>query len=188
MRSVTVSLSAATVLVVALVGISGRAGDNSSEEVERGRYLVELADCAACHTPWKMGPHGPEMDTARIYSGHPQGSELPPPPDLPPGPWNAVTGGMTAWAGPWGVSYGANLTSDRETGLGAWSEEQFVAAMRTGKHLGMGRDILPPMPRYATATTGDLKAMFAYFMTVPPVRNQVPEPLPPAPPKPMPPG
>jgi len=70
-----------------------------------------------------------------MYSGHPSNAELPPPPALPPGPWNAITGGMTAWAGPWGISYAANLTSDKEMGLGAWDEEMFVAALRTGKHL-----------------------------------------------------
>ena len=115
-----------------------------------------------------------------MFSGHPSSAELPPPPALPPGPWNAITGGMTAWAGPWGISYGANLTSDKETGLGAWTEEMFVAALKTGKHLGMGRDFLPPMPVYPTASVEDLKAMFAYFMTVPPVSNEVPEAVPPA--------
>ena len=127
-----------------------------------------------------LGPHGPQHDAARMYSGHPSGAGLPPPPVLPPGPWNAITGGMTAWAGPWGISYGTNLTSDKETGLGAWTEEMFVTALRTGKHLGMGRDFLPPMPVYPKASDEDLEAMFAYFMTVPPIANQVPEPVPPA--------
>lgn len=162
-----------TGLCVAAIG--ARVDDAAA--VERGKYLVTFAGCAECHSPWKMGPRGPEIDDARLFSGHPQDSQLPPPPDLPPGPWNAITGGMTAWAGPWGISYGTNLTSDTETGLGAWSEEQFVAALRTSQHLGMGREFLPPMPHYGSATDDDLRAMFAYFMTVPPIKNEVPEPV-----------
>jgi len=160
------------------VGLAVAAAAEDKGAVERGRYLVELIGCGHCHTPMKMGPQGPQHDVSRLYSGHPSNAELPPPPALPPGPWNAITGGMTAWAGPWGISYGTNLTSDKETGLGAWTEEMFVAALRTGKHLGMGRDFLPPMPVYPTASDEDLKAMFAYFMIVPPISNQVPEPVP----------
>jgi len=173
-----VSLCAVFSMVVVATGAAA-AGDDPAV-VERGKYLVELIGCGHCHTPMKMGPQGPQHDEARMFSGHPSGAELPPPPALPPGPWNAITGGMTAWAGPWGISYGANLTSDKETGLGAWTEEMFVAALKTGKHLGMGRDFLPPMPVYPTASVEDLKAMFAYFMTVPPVSNEVPEAVPPA--------
>jgi hypothetical protein len=161
------------------VGAAGTAAGDDRTVVERGKYLVETIGCAHCHTPMKMGPQGPQHDEARMYSGHPSGAQLPPPPSLPPGPWNVITGGMTAWAGPWGISFAANLTSDKETGLGAWDEEMFVAALRTGKHLGMGRDILPPMPHYPMVTAEDLKAMFAYFMTVPPIVNEVPEPVPP---------
>jgi hypothetical protein len=179
MRSVVVSLCAALALAVLMLTVSA-AGDGEKEAVDRGRYLVEFAGCSECHTPLKIGPNGPEPDNERLFSGHPQNTELPPPPDLPPGPWNAMTGGMTAWAGPWGISYGTNLTSDQETGLGAWSKDQFVAALRTGQHLGMGRDILPPMPHYGSLTDEDLEAMFAYFMTVPPIRNEVPDPVPPA--------
>ena len=169
-------------VVCALVTVGAAVGAAAEDRaaVERGRYLVELIGCSHCHTPMKMGPQGPQHDEARMYSGHPSGAELPPPPALPPGPWNAITGGMTAWAGPWGISYGTNLTSDKETGLGAWTEEMFVTALKTGKHLGMGRDFLPPMPVYPTASVEDLKAMFAYFMTVPPIANEVPEAVPPA--------
>jgi len=178
MNSTVLSLWVAFALVV--VGAVAAAAGEEVSAVERGKYLAEFAGCGDCHTPMKMGPHGPEHDAARMYSGNPSDAELPPPPSLPPGPWNAITGGMTAWAGPWGISYAANLTSDKETGLGAWDEEMFVAALRTGKHLGMGRDILPPMPHYPMVTVEDLKAMFAYFMTVPPIANDVPEPVPPA--------
>ena len=115
--------------------------------VDRGKYLVNAMGCNDCHTPWKLGEKGPEPDMSRMLSGHQEGMKLPPSPALPPGPWGitaALT--MTAWSGPWGVSYTANLTPDQETGMGAWSEQNFVQAIRNGKHLGAGRDILPPMP------------------------------------------
>jgi hypothetical protein len=88
---------------------------------------------------------------------------------------------MTAWAGPWGVSYCANLTPDPETGIGSWTEETFLRAVRTGRHMGTGRPILPPMPvePLSHLDDGDLKAVFAYLKSLPPIRNRVPEPLPP---------
>ncbi len=85
------------------------------------------------------------------------------------------------WAGPWGISFAANLTPDAATGLGGWTATQFIQTMRTGKHLGAGRPILPPMPVYALAamTDPDLKALFAYLKSLKPVQNQVPAPVPP---------
>lgn len=152
--------------------------------VERGKYLVTIGSCNDCHTPWKLGEKGPEPDMTRMLSGHPEGMTLPAPPTLPPGPWGfAGALSMTAWSGPWGISYTANLTPDPETGIGALSEENFIKAMRTGKHLGGGREILPPMPWnwLAHATDDDLKAIYAYLKTVPPIKNHVPDPVPPAP-------
>lgn len=147
-------------------------------QIERGRYLVRFGDCATCHTPMKMGPNGPEPDFTRFLSGHPAGTKLPAP-DLKPGPWFAATAGMTAWAGPWGVSYAANLTPDRDTGIGIWTEEMFLQAMRSGKHMGAGRPILPPMPWQAISTLNDddLKAIFAYLHSLPAISNRVPDPL-----------
>ena len=80
---------------------------------------------------------------------------------------------------PWGISYAANLTPDLNTGLGIWTEEMFVKAMRTGKHMGIGRDILPPMPWQSLSqlTDDDLKAVYAYLRTVPTLANHVPTPL-----------
>jgi hypothetical protein len=151
--------------------------DGYTSQVARGKYLVGYGSCNDCHTPHQMGPHGPEPDMGRFLSGHPAGAKLPPPPTLPAGPWVAVTVGDTAWSGPWGISYSANLTPDRETGLGIWTEEMFLKAMRTGKHMSAGRAILPPMPWQGLAklTDEDLKAIYAYLRTIPPVKNRVPD-------------
>jgi hypothetical protein len=88
---------------------------------------------------------------------------------------------QTAWAGPWGISFAANLTPDKVSGLGNWTVEQFVQTVRTGKHLGVGRPILPPMPvqGMAVITDSDLKAMFAYLRSLKPISNPVPAPIPP---------
>jgi len=88
---------------------------------------------------------------------------------------------MTAWAGPWGTSYTANLTPDTETGLGRWTADEFIATLRTGRHQGRGRQILPPMPYpfIGQLTDDDLRAMFAYLQSIPKITNKVPEPLPP---------
>ncbi len=93
-----------------------------------------------------------------------------------------TTGDMTTWAGPWGVSYAANLTPDPTTGLGAWNEQMFIAALRNGKHMGSGRPVLPPMPwqAFRNFTDADLKAIFAYLRTLKPIKNAVPPPMPPA--------
>jgi mono/diheme cytochrome c family protein len=147
-------------------------------QLERGKYLVLFGGCMDCHTPLKMTDHGPEPDLSRMLSGHPENLKLPPP-DLKPGPWFAATAGMTAWAGPWGISYAANLTPDANTGLGIWTEDMFIQAMRTGKHMGSGRDILPPMPWRGLAglSDDDLRAIFAYLRSIPPIANHVPDPV-----------
>jgi mono/diheme cytochrome c family protein len=148
-------------------------------QIARGKYLVGYGGCNDCHTPLKFGPNGPEPDMARYLSGHPENAQLPAPPKLADSPWFAATAGMTAWAGPWGVSYAANLTPDTNTGLGIWSEEMFLKAMRTGKHMSAGRDILPPMPWQSVAALNDedIKAIYAYLRSLPPISNRVPEPL-----------
>jgi hypothetical protein len=157
---------------------TNRAGD-ASEPISRGRYLVTAMGCNDCHTPWQIGQNGPEPDMTRMLSGHPQQLVMPTPPKLPEGPWMlSGSGTMTAWAGPWGVSYAANLTPDPQTGLGQWSEDEFVGAMRSGRHRGRGRPILPPMPtmNVGALTDVDLLAVFAYLQSIPAIDNRVPEP------------
>jgi hypothetical protein len=149
----------------------------SANVLERGRYLVTVGGCNDCHTPFKMTDKGPAPDMDRMLSGHPEQFKLPPPPKAQ-GPWvwsGAATN--TAFAGPWGVTYAANLTPDKNTGLGIWDEKMFIQAIRTGKHWGQGRPIMPPMPwqGYARMTDEDLKAVFAYLRSVPAVHNYVPD-------------
>jgi len=154
----------------------------SADKVARGKYLVTTSGCNDCHTPWKMGANGPEPDYSRMLSGHPEKMELPPAPQ-PVGPWIvAAAATNTAWSGPWGVSFTANLTPDPETGLGKWTLRNFVDTIRTGRHMGRGRPVLPPMPipMYKNFTDEDLEAIYSYLRTIPPVKNAVPEPLPPA--------
>jgi mono/diheme cytochrome c family protein len=100
------------------------------------------------------------------------------PAELGKSPWVwAGAGTNTAFAGPWGVTYAANLTPDTATGLGGWSEQQFVATMRTGHQLGTGRPIMPPMPwtNLQHMNDEDLRAVFAYLRVIKPVTNRVPE-------------
>ena len=148
--------------------------------IERGAYLVRTMGCNDCHTPWKMGPKGPGPDMTRSLTGHPSDLVMPPPPKLPEGPWiwmGAATN--TAFAGPWGVSFARNLTPDKETGLGNWTEEMFITAMRTGRHEGKGRPILPPMPYFIVGALNDqdIRDLFAYLQSLEPVKNRVPEPI-----------
>jgi cytochrome c553 len=153
-----------------------------SPQAERGRYLVSTSGCHDCHTPFKMGDKGPEPDMSRALSGHPESLEMPPAPTLPEGPWLVTWSATnTAIAGPWGVSFTANLTPDLETGLGNWTARDFKATFRTGKRMGRGREVLPPMPIpvYNHFTDADLEAIFAYLKTIPPVKNRRPEPRPP---------
>ncbi|MBL8858110.1 MAG: diheme cytochrome c-553 [Planctomycetes bacterium] len=169
-------------LVALMAGaVEGRVVTHANT-VARGKYLVEAIGCADCHTPLVMTERGPERDMKRSLSGHPSDMILPPAPVLPPGPWMfTASGTMTAWSGPWGTSFTANLTPDRETGLGAWTADQFLATIRTQRHMGIGRPLLPPMPAeiYASMTDEDLRSIFAYLQSIPAVVNKVPEPLPP---------
>ena len=148
---------------------------------ERGKVLVQVGGCHDCHTTKKAG--APDMST--MLSGHPQGIKITAPHKNPAGsPWTiGTTDTLTAWSGAWGISFAANLTPDPDTGLrsSAWSEDAFLKAMKTGKHIGTGRPIQPPMPwqMYSALSDEDLKAIWAYLGTLPPVKNEVPDNIPP---------
>lgn len=158
-------------------------GDGAAAQVARGKYLVSIAGCHDCHTPFKAVPDGFEPDMSRALSGHPQDLVITAPAQSPSEPWLMVAARTnTAYSGPWGVSFTANLTPDVETGLGRWTLRNFVDTIRSGRHMGRGRQILPPMPYpvYRNMTDEDLAAVFSYLQSLAPISNRVPEPLPPA--------
>ena len=158
-------------------------------KIARGKYLVTVAVCNDCHTPWHDTPNGPEPDMSRMLQGHPENFPITEPAKMDGQPWLvAFSPTNTAWSGPWGVSFTANLTPDEETGIGKWTEQTFIQTIRTGRHLGRGRKLLPPMPApmYKHFTDEDLSSIFAFLQSIPAIRNRVPEPLPPAGPAPAP--
>jgi mono/diheme cytochrome c family protein len=112
-----------------------------SEKVNKGFYLVTIAHCMECHTP--MGPHGREFAT-KLGAG---GFELP---------------------GPWGVSVSRNITSNKEKGIGAWTDDEIKRAITQGISRD-GSKLKPPMGYhyYATVAADDLDAMVTYLRTVP---------------------
>jgi len=127
---------------------------SEADQVARGKYLVTVLGCNDCHTP---GYFYGAPDEARKLSG----SEL-------------------GWKGPWGVSYPRNLTPEPQTGIGAWSENDIVTAIRTGKRPD-GRMLLPPMPwpDLAALTDEDATAIAKYLKTLTPVPHTVPDIVPP---------
>lgn len=150
-------------------------------QIERGRMLVIGGGCHDCHTPKKFGPAGPEFDYDRALSGHPQDVKIAAPfKNDPKSPWQVhANDHLTAWSGAWGVSFAANITGDMNTGIGIWTDKMFIDAMKTGKHMGTSRQILPPMPWnfYGQLPEEDLKALLAYLKSTKPIANRVPVPL-----------
>jgi cytochrome c len=156
---------------------NGADASTQAEKIHRGEYLVKTIGCNDCHTPLKMTDKGPVPDMTRMLSGHPESLKMPRPPQLADGPWGWVgSSTMTAFYGPWGVSYAVNLTPDNATGLGIWTEDMFIKTMRLGKHMGTSRPVNPPMPwqNIGQLTDDDIKALFAYLKSIPPIHNQVP--------------
>ena len=196
MKKYTIVISSFALLIVtAVIACNSKKTPSANNEgmvaeisqdslIRHGEYLVNIMGCHDCHSPKKMGPMGPEIDSTRLLSGHPA--------DLPPADIDRklleskgiiATNMLTAWIGPWGISYTANLTSD-ESGIGNWQESNFLYAIREGKLKGLAasRPLLPPMPwdMYKNMTDDELKAIFAYLKSTKPIKNVVPEPTPPA--------
>jgi mono/diheme cytochrome c family protein len=121
--------------------------------VGRGKYLVTIGGCQDCHTP---GHFFGKPDMARALGGSEVGFEIP---------------GL-------GTFYGPNLTPDKETGLGSWTDAQVIAALQTGVRPD-GRVLAPIMPWRALAvlTKPDAAAVVAYLRSLPPVSNKVPGPF-----------
>ncbi len=177
---VTAGLAAVTsVALMTCAPKNGAQATATPASAERGKYLVTVGGCNDCHTPWVMGPQGPGPDMNRMLSGHPSVMKIEAPAKVDM-PWMwAGDMTMTAFSGPWGVSCAANLTPDSLTGIGAWTQDVFIQALRTGKHMGKGRQILPPMPweNMKNMTDEDLASIFMYLQTIPKISNQVQEPV-----------
>lgn len=151
------------------------------EMIKKGEYLVNSIGCHDCHSPKKMGEYGPEIIKELSYSGYQKDQPLPEvSKDALEKGWMLMNADLTAFVGPWGISFAANLTSD-DTGIGTWSFEQFKRALTEGKFKGLenSRPLLPPMPwqNYKDMKEEDLRAMYEYFMSTEPVENAVPAPL-----------
>ena len=153
----------------------------SEQLVQRGEYLVTIMGCHDCHSPKNVGPQTfeliPELMLSGYSNNHPQ----------PEAEVRLISKGMsifnpdlTASAGPWGISYAANLTSD-QTGIGNWTEENFKRALKQGLYKGIegSRTLLPPMPwlNFQNITDEDVNAIFAFLKSTPPVSNVVPFPI-----------
>jgi hypothetical protein len=149
--------------------------------VEHGKYLVGIMGCNDCHSPKRMGANGPELIPELLLSGYPS--------DRPVVKFDSklIKEGfamfypdLTAGAGPWGLTFAANLTPD-DTGIGSWTKEQFKKALTEGKYKGLdgGRVLLPPMPwvNYIGMTDEDVTAVFMYLKSIQPVKNVVPAPI-----------
>ena len=123
------------------------------DQIARGQYLVTIGGCNDCHTP---GYFFGKPDQARYLGGSEVGFEIP---------------GL-------GIFHGPNLTPDRETGLGGWTDAQIAAAITTGKRPD-GRELAPIMPWHALAslTKEDVGAIVAFLRSVPAVKNKVPGPF-----------
>lgn len=145
--------------------------------IQRGAFLVQVGGCNDCHTPKMMTEKGPAFDMSKMLSGHQANIPTPAYDKAILADWVLMHPQLTAAVGPWGTSYAANLTP-HETGLGNWTEENFLKAMKEGKHLGMDnqRPIMPPMPWQGLSMwpDEDLKAVFAYLKSIPPIDNLVP--------------
>ena len=188
MRKTYFVIAAAAAAILTIVSCTGTEektmADTSTKTVDtdslvkRGNYLVTVGGCDDCHSPKNMGPRGPEIDMANRFSGYPADRPIPKfDSNVVKQGMAIMNGDLTAAAGPWGVSFAANISSD-STGIGSWSEAQFFKALREGKFKGLdqSRPLLPPMPwqNLKQLTDEDVRAIFAYLKTTKPVKNVVP--------------
>lgn len=152
------------------------------DQIAEGQRLVTALGCNDCHSPKIFSNTGVQINDSLRLSGHHGPLVIPKSPfkNIDNRVWMLFTTDGTASLGPWGGSYASNLTP-HESGLGSWSFEQFQRAMQEGKYKGQanGRTLLPPMPwpGYQALTTEELKAIFSYLQSLPPVNNLVPTPI-----------
>jgi mono/diheme cytochrome c family protein len=137
-------------VVAALAAASFEA--QGAGDTARGKYLVTIMGCNDCHTP---GYFFGKPDMARFLSGSEVGFEIP---------------GL-------GVFHGPNLTPDKETGLGNWTDARIATALTTGERPD-GRELAPIMPwrAFTNLAKDDVDAIVAFLRSIPLVQNKVPGP------------
>lgn len=153
----------------------------SPERLEIGEAIVEGWNCSFCHTPQIKGPDGKPMpDPKRLMSGHPADDQIPEVPDMviSSSEWMEFLDNLdsTVWATDNLLIFSANLTPDDETGIGTWTEVEFVETIRQGRHRGIERRINYPMPWRELSEVSDeeLLSVYEYLMSLEPVNNKVP--------------
>jgi cytochrome c len=190
-RIIFISAAFAVSLAIAIIASCNSAEGNTEKSsdvkdklavIKRGEYLVNSIGCDDCHSPKRMGAHGPEVIPELRFSGYPSNRPIQKADTnaLKKG-WMLFGADLTSSVGPWGMSFSANISSDA-TGIGYWKEEQFIKAIREGKLTGLddSRPMLPPMPWfvYKNLNDDDLKSIYAYLQSTKPVHNVVPTPKP----------
>jgi cytochrome c553 len=167
--ALVVGMSPIVAGLLAQSGTAKPAASPNAAKIARGKYLMTVGACNDCHSP-KLDPQQ-HPDPKRPFSGRPQATQAP---SQNPNEIHASLD-LTAWSGPWGISYGANLSPDPETGLAKrYTEASFIKTLRTGKK-PEGEDLLPPMPweLYKVFSDDDIKAIWAYLQTIPAIKNNV---------------
>ncbi|MGI9534670.1 MAG: diheme cytochrome c-553 [Thermodesulfobacteriota bacterium] len=168
------------ILIFSIPGLLASKDMDKEIQIKMGKLMTEEFGCVDCHSPKIIINNQVMIDENKMFSGHPRDNKLPdfPPELVGPGKWRGLyTSGMTAWGGPWGISYSANLTPDKETGIGTWSEENFKSVIKLGIHSSLTRKMLPPMPWNEISRLNDveLEAIFLYLKSLKPIKNKVPE-------------
>ena len=141
-----------TVLLALVFGVASiGTASAQSDLVKRGDYLVNgILTCGNCHTP--KGPTGDIME-------------------------KAFSGGLTFDEPPFKVT-ASNITQDKETGIGSWTDAQIKAALRKGvRPNGTPLAMIMPSDFYEIMTERDLDAVVAYLRTIKPIKNKVPDPI-----------
>jgi mono/diheme cytochrome c family protein len=137
--------------MLAAAGMVIAAQVQAQDILKRGEYLAHIMDCAGCHT---TGALAGKPDASMHLAGSTIGFEIP---------------GLA-------IIYPPNLTPDAETGLGRWSDEDIVKAIRFGLRPD-GRQLIPvmPYPSYSALTDGDAAALVAYLKSIKPVAHAAPK-------------
>lgn len=126
---------------------------DTNNMVELGRYYIYNLDCFTCHSA--------DFKTMNVLD----------PPKSP----GYLGGGNKPLNQEGQVVLTSNITPDKETGIGSWSEEKFVKALKSGIKDGEPALRYPMVP-FHLLTDHEAKAIYAYLMTVPPIKNKVERP------------